>query len=93
MTARFLFADFDAMPARDCNMTVWMLTDPRARSLYGPAWEEAATTMIGALRRAAGRQPGSPRVSGMIQDVSYARLTQRRGGVSLIEGVADRGVI
>jgi MmyB-like transcription regulator ligand binding domain len=58
--ARFLFADFDAMPARDRNMTVWMLTDPRARSLYGSAWEEAATTMIGALRRAAGRQPGNP---------------------------------
>jgi hypothetical protein len=68
--ARFLFADFDAMPARDCNMTVWMLTDPRARSLYGPAWEEVATTMIGALRRAAGRQPGNPRVTELVRRLS-----------------------
>lgn len=68
--ARFLFADFDAMPARDCNMTVWMLTDPRARSLYGSAWEEVATTMIGALRRAAGRQPGNPRVTELVRRLS-----------------------
>ncbi len=68
--ARFLFADFDAMPARDRNMTAWMLTDPRARSLYGPAWEEVATTMTGALRRTAGRQPGNPRVTELVRRLS-----------------------
>jgi len=68
--ARFLYADFDALPARDRNMAVWMLTDPRARSLYGPAWEEVATTMIGALRREAGRQPGHPRVAELVRRLS-----------------------
>jgi transcriptional regulator with XRE-family HTH domain len=68
--ARFLFADFDAMPASDRNMTVWMLTDPRARTLYGSAWEEVATTMIGALRREAGRQPGNSRVAGLVRRLS-----------------------
>ena len=66
-TARLLYADFDAMPARDRNMVVWMLTDPRARSIYGPAWEEVATMVIGALRREAGRYPGNPRVAELVR--------------------------
>jgi hypothetical protein len=68
--ARFLYADFDAMPARDRNMAVWMLTDPRARSIYGPVWEEVATTMIGGLRRETGRQPGNPRVAELVRRLS-----------------------
>jgi hypothetical protein len=68
--ARFLYADFDAMPACDRNTLVWMLCDPAARRLYGPAWEQVATQMIGFLRREAGREPGHPRIGELVRRLS-----------------------
>jgi transcriptional regulator with XRE-family HTH domain len=68
--ARFLHSDFDAMPARDRNLVAWMLTEPQARTLYGPAWEEVTTQMIGSLRLSTGSQPGHPRVAELVTRLS-----------------------
>jgi hypothetical protein len=55
--ARFLYADFDAMPPGDRDTIVWMPVDPVARGLYGAARQDTATEMIGKLRLDAGRNP------------------------------------
>lgn len=64
--ARFLYADFDAMPPGDRNTIVWMLLDPVARELYGAAWQGTATEMIGKLRLDAGRYPDHPRAAELV---------------------------
>ena len=64
--ARFLYADFDTMPPGDRNTIVWMLVDPVAHSLYGAAWEETATEMIGKLRLDVGQYPGHPRAAELV---------------------------
>jgi hypothetical protein len=52
--ARFLFADFEAIPRPERNGLRWILLSPRAKVLYGSEWEPAASEMIGMLRLAAG---------------------------------------
>jgi transcriptional regulator with XRE-family HTH domain len=45
-----LFTDFGAMPERDRNILIYMLTDPRARLLFGVNWAREARRMVAQFR-------------------------------------------
>lgn len=71
--ARFLFADFDALPPLERNAVGWMLLSPVARDLYRDQWDVGARDLIGMLRIDVGRRPGDPRgeqVVGQLNDAS-----------------------
>lgn len=75
--ARALLADFDAMPARDRNMTRWMILDPAARALF-PDWETVAAEVVGTLRLDAGRHPDDPRVTELVGELAVKSEHFRR---------------
>lgn len=76
--AAFLFADFNTMPAGKRNGLSWMLTSPTARERYGPAWESAASELIGMLRIDAGRFPHHPRLGELVRDLAaHSELFRR----------------
>jgi transcriptional regulator with XRE-family HTH domain len=76
--AAFLYADFNRMPARERYGVRWMLLAPRARELYGPGWEDAASEMIGVLRLDIGRIPGDPRAAELVGELSEKSELFRR---------------
>jgi hypothetical protein len=65
-------SDFMALPREERNSVEWWLTSPRARELYGEAWEECATKVIGTLRSEIALHPQSPLGRGLV-----ARLEER----------------
>jgi transcriptional regulator with XRE-family HTH domain len=70
--AKFLFADFDALPISERNAVRWILLDPVARELYGPEWESAASELIGMLRLEAGRDPENARLAEIVAELTEA---------------------
>ncbi|GAA5210775.1 MmyB family transcriptional regulator [Streptomyces thinghirensis] len=52
--ARDLIIDFDALPYRERNIARFVLLDPAVRDRY-ENWDEAAETVVAALRLSAGR--------------------------------------
>lgn len=67
--ARALITDFDAMPARERNLTRWVLLDEAARSLY-PDWEQVAAEMTAVLRLDAGRHPDDTRTAELVGELA-----------------------
>ncbi|MFJ8007462.1 helix-turn-helix domain-containing protein [Streptomyces fagopyri] len=67
--ARALIADFDSMPARERNLTRWILLDEAARSLY-PDWEQVAAEMTAILRLDAGRHPDDTRTAELVGELA-----------------------
>lgn len=67
--ARALIADWDRMPARDRNMTRWMLLDPSAREVYDD-WEQVAAEVVGTLRLDAGRHPDDQVLNGLVGELT-----------------------
>jgi transcriptional regulator with XRE-family HTH domain len=76
--ARFLFADFGAMPVHERNAVRWMLLSPVARNLYGDEWESAASEMIGMLRLAAGHPPRTARLAEIVNELTARSPLFRR---------------
>lgn len=76
--AAFLWADFNAMPARERNGLKWMLLSPTARERYGHAWEAAASEMIGMLRADAGHLPDHPRLAELVEELTSESALFRR---------------
>ncbi|MEU4096823.1 hypothetical protein [Streptomyces sp. NPDC026673] len=67
--ARALLADFDAMPARERNLTRWILLDEAAHALY-PDWEQVAEEMTATLRLDAGRHPEDTRTAELVGELA-----------------------
>ncbi|MDL5156218.1 helix-turn-helix transcriptional regulator [Actinomycetospora termitidis] len=67
--ARALLADFHAMPARERNLTRWILLDPAARELYLD-WRTIASEMTAILRLDAGRYPDDPRTADLVGELA-----------------------
>jgi hypothetical protein len=67
--ARALLADFHAMPARERNLTRWILLDTAARVLYRD-WRTIASEMVAILRLEAGRQPDDPRTTELVGELA-----------------------
>jgi hypothetical protein len=76
--AAFLYADFNAMPARERNALRWVLMSPTARELYRDIWEDVATEMIGMMRADAGHLPNHPRLSELIEELTSESALFRR---------------
>lgn len=76
--ARFLFADFDALPPLERNAVGWMLLSPVARDLYRDQWDAGARDLIGMLRMDVGRRPGDPRGDEVVGELSAASPYFRR---------------
>jgi transcriptional regulator with XRE-family HTH domain len=76
--ATFLFADFNAMPARERNGLRWMLISSTARERYGRAWADAASEMIGMLRLDAGHAPKHPRLAELVEELTEKSAMFRR---------------
>lgn len=70
-TARALFSDWSARPPGDRNLVWWMFTDPEARKVY-VHWEKEASDMLGRFRAAAGRRPGDPDFTELIERLHQA---------------------
>ena len=51
--AAALFTDLDQLAVEDCNILLYVLTNPRGRALFGERWAEEARRMV-ALFRATG---------------------------------------
>ncbi|MFD3456977.1 helix-turn-helix transcriptional regulator [Streptomyces sp. NPDC058691] len=66
---RALMTDFDAMPARERNLTRWILLDDAPRSLY-PRWEQVAEEMTAVLRLDAGRHPQDTRTAELVGELA-----------------------
>jgi len=76
--AAFLFDDFAARPEVERNGLRWMLLDPRARALYGDAWEGAAGEMVGMVRLDAGHDPRNPRLAELVAELTeHSELFRR----------------
>ncbi|MFG2305909.1 helix-turn-helix transcriptional regulator [Actinacidiphila glaucinigra] len=75
--ARALMADFDAMPARERNLTRWILLDEAARALY-PDWEKVAAEMTATLRLDAGRHPEDTRTAELVGELAMKSEHFRR---------------
>jgi hypothetical protein len=70
--ACFLYdTDLNALPAAERNTIHWMLTSPVARGLYGEAWEQCATGMIGKLRMECGQRPDHPRAQALVAQLDH----------------------
>lgn len=67
-TARFLIADFHALPARERNAVRWILRD-QARHWHQD-WEAAVAGLVGMLRLDAGRHPNDPRTIELVDELS-----------------------
>ncbi len=76
--AAYLYADFNAMPARERNGLRWVLMSPTARERYQDIWEDVATEMIGMMRADAGRLPNHPRLAELIEELTSESALFRR---------------
>ncbi|MFI6360751.1 helix-turn-helix transcriptional regulator [Streptomyces sp. NPDC050743] len=75
--ARALMTDFDALPARERNLTRWILLNEAARSLY-PDWEQVAAEMTAILRLDAGRHPDDTRTAELVGELAMKSQCFRR---------------
>ncbi|MFD8420828.1 helix-turn-helix transcriptional regulator [Streptomyces sp. NPDC059466] len=75
--ARALITDFDALPARERNLTRWILLDEAAHSLY-PDWEQVAAEMTAILRLDAGRHPEDTRTAELVGELAMKSQHFRR---------------
>ncbi|MFG3064306.1 helix-turn-helix transcriptional regulator [Streptomyces sp. NPDC048231] len=75
--ARALMTDFDAMPARERNLTRWILLDEEARALYSD-WEQVAAEMTAILRLDAGRHPDDTRTAELVGELAMKSEHFRR---------------
>ena len=66
--ARELFADWEALPARERNLVRWMFTTDRAREVYLD-WEQEARAMLGRFRLAAARYRDDPDFTALIAEL------------------------
>src|SRR5579863_786959 len=66
--ARELFADWEALPARERNLVRWMFTTDRAREVY-LEWESEARAMLGRFRLAAARYRDDPDFTVLIAEL------------------------
>jgi len=69
-SAKYLFADFDALPPPHRNGVRWMMLAPRARDLHGDDWADAAAELVGLLRLHAGQNPDSARLTEITDELS-----------------------
>lgn len=76
--AAFLYADFNAMPARERNAMRWVLLSPTARDRYQDIWEDIASEMIGMTRADAGHFPDDPRLAELIEELTSQSALFRR---------------
>lgn len=76
--AAFLYADFNAMPARERNALRWVLMSPMARDRYQDIWEDIASEMIGMVRADAGHLPDHPRLAELIEELTAESALFRR---------------
>jgi len=58
--AAALFGDFGRLALEDCNILLWMFTDPAARHVFGSTWAEEAQRMVSLFRAAHDLWPGDP---------------------------------
>lgn len=55
-----LFTDFGAVPERDRNLLIYVLTDPGVRRLFGDTWAGEARRMVAQFRAAHDVSPDDP---------------------------------
>lgn len=55
-----LFGDFARMPAKHRNILLFVLTDPKARHLFGAGWTKEAKRMVSLFRVAHDHRPSDP---------------------------------
>ncbi|MEU6323641.1 helix-turn-helix transcriptional regulator [Streptomyces sp. NPDC047009] len=67
--ARAMYADFEAMPARERNIARFVFLDPAARELY-LEWGECARMIVTGLHLYAGRHPNDPQLAELIDQLS-----------------------
>lgn len=67
--ARALFADFDAMPAKERNYARWMFLAPEARELLAD-WDAQARLATENLRLDAGRDPEDPATQALVGELT-----------------------
>ncbi|MFF3754852.1 helix-turn-helix transcriptional regulator [Streptomyces sp. NPDC002018] len=70
-TARALYTDFDAMPARERNLARYLFLDASARDLLAD-WERNASQAVASLRLYGGRSPHDPLLVELIGELSLA---------------------
>jgi transcriptional regulator with XRE-family HTH domain len=75
--ARALFADFEAMPARERNLARFVFLDPAARELFID-WDIAARMIVTGLHLYAGRHPNDPQLAEIINQLSAVDEDFRR---------------
>ncbi|GAX56260.1 helix-turn-helix transcriptional regulator [Streptomyces olivochromogenes] len=75
--ARALLTDFEAMPARERNLTRWILLDEAAHARY-PDWEQVAAEMTAILRLDAGRHSGDTRTAELVGELTMKSQHFRR---------------
>jgi len=65
-----LFGDFARMPVKDRNILLFVLTDPKARRLFGTGWAKEAKRMVSLFRVAHDLWAG---------DAAFAEMVERFG--------------
>ena len=83
--AAALFPDMITLQAEDRNVLSWMLTEPAARNLFGPTWENEARRIVSLFRASYDLWPG---------DSSFAELVtrMRAGSPSFEAWWAEHGI-
>jgi transcriptional regulator with XRE-family HTH domain len=69
--SRALFADFDAMPARDRSYARWMFLSVDARELFVD-WDVQARTVVENLRLDVGNDPDDPATTTLVAELAAA---------------------
>jgi transcriptional regulator with XRE-family HTH domain len=67
--AATLITDFGAVPAAHRNIIRLVFLDPAVRAVY-PEWDSVARDALASLRRAAGRYPDDPAITGLVGELS-----------------------
>ncbi|WP_427173244.1 helix-turn-helix transcriptional regulator [Arthrobacter sp. 92] len=67
--AFLLFADFNALPAGERNLTRWLMLDPQARELFRD-WKTVASEAVGALRVDIGRHPNDAQANQLVGELA-----------------------
>lgn len=66
-----VYADFDAMTARDLNYVRLIFTDPAMRALFDD-WATVARSCVAILRREAAANPADPALSALVGELTIA---------------------
>lgn len=88
--ARRLYAGFDTLGEPGGNGLRWMMTDPRARDLYGADWGAIAAEMIGKMRLRTGRRNPDGSVGRLIDELAASSELFRRVWRDQTVSLADR---